>query len=276
VTFAGRIFASSNGGIQLSSTDGATFKALDGTPHDFSAVTCDVNGTAANNAWFAGAGGKVFLYNGTTFAEQTTPGSTNLNGIFANDTSDVYAVGDGGTIIRFGGTTWADQTGSSGTTQNLYGVSGITGNVLVVGAAKTILVSTNSGATWTAETSPIDTKFNAVSMVGNLGEAFAVGDGGRIIHRTAANTWVEQSTGVGQNLKAVYASSSTFVVAAGDEGAMLVYNGSTWATVTNPAQTAFSISGLLVPTTINGLAVGTDGTDGILLKLGTSGWAQLL
>jgi hypothetical protein len=286
VTGAGEIFASSNGAIQLRSIDdGATFQALDGTPHDFNAVTCNVNGTSAEDAWFVGAGGKVFRYDGSTFAEDTTPVSAALNAVHANDTSDVYAVGNGGTIIRFGGTSWADLTGSSGTIQNLYGVSGKTNNVLVVGANKTILFSASSGGAWTPElnipaTVADDQRFNAVSMVNTLGEAFVVGNGAKILHRTGLNSWEDQSSKItpitSQNLKAVYAPSSTFAVAAGDQGMMLVYDGSTWTQVTNPAQTAFSITGLLVPTTVNGLAVGTDGTDGILLKLGTGGWAKLL
>ena len=62
-------------------------------------------------------------------------------------------------------------------------------------------------------------------------EAFAVGDGGVILHRTGGS-WKQMMSGTTQNLRGVWAASPTDVWAVGHAGTILRYNGSVWTPVT--------------------------------------------
>ena len=75
--------------------------------------------------------------------------------------------------------TWT--TLSSGVTNNLRGVSGISGDVFVVGAGGVILESTDQGSNWNSVTNPsgIGPLYAAFQVPG--GKAFAVGDNADIL-----------------------------------------------------------------------------------------------
>jgi len=84
----------------------------------------------------------LFLYPVPVFSEEwilqrMNPGpyyynGVNLNGVWGNSASDVFAVGDRGVIIHFDGYTWSPM--SSGTTSSLNGVWGSSGvDVFAVG-----------------------------------------------------------------------------------------------------------------------------------------------
>ena len=62
-------------------------------------------------------------------------------------------------------------------------------------------------------------------------EAFAVGDGGVILHRTGGR-WTQMTSGTTQNLRGVWAASPTDVWAVGHAGTILRYNGSVWTPIT--------------------------------------------
>ena len=62
-------------------------------------------------------------------------------------------------------------------------------------------------------------------------EAFAVGDGGVILHRSGGS-WTQMTSGTTQDLRGVWAASPTDVWAVGHAGTILRYNGSTWTPIT--------------------------------------------
>jgi hypothetical protein len=62
-------------------------------------------------------------------------------------------------------------------------------------------------------------------------EAFAVGDGGVILHRTGG-AWTQMTSGTTEDLRGVWAASPTDVWAVGHGGTILRYNGSMWTAVT--------------------------------------------
>ena len=83
-----------------------------------------------------------------------------------------------GTILRTtnGGTTWTSQT--SGTTNELWGVSFTDANTgTAVGSEGTILRTTNGGTTWTSQTSGTTNQLFGVSFA-DANTGTAVGDGG--------------------------------------------------------------------------------------------------
>jgi hypothetical protein len=101
----------------------------------------------ANNVWAVGSAGTILKWNGTAWNPQTSGTSKQLNGIWGSDASHVWAVGAAGTILTWNGTAWnAFLTG----TDNFTGVWGSdANNVWVVGASGTILQW--NGTTWTGQ-----------------------------------------------------------------------------------------------------------------------------
>ncbi|MFH1018906.1 MAG: hypothetical protein V1798_12120 [Pseudomonadota bacterium] len=278
-TRGGDIFVSSDGGKPLVSSDGSTFTVLDSTKRTLNGVTCDVQNASATNVWFVGTGGAILFFDGSTLASQDSSTTNDLNAVFALDASEVVAVGNSGTIIRLGGGSWGPTTNSVADTENLFGIGGTTAEMFAVGTHKTIQVSANSGATWeaigTAVTNllPSGAQMNAVWVDPVSGDVFIVGNAGIILHRTGAN-WKLDETNTVSNLLAVQGTSNSGILAVGTDGVILVSDGTTWASVTNPAGESFSLTGVLALTS-GSFAVGTDGTDGILLKVVGSDWTQL-
>ena len=75
---------------------------------------------------------------GTWVWENPLPQGNNLEGVWASDASNVWAVGDAGTILKWNGSVWNGQ--SSGTTNLLVSIWGSdANNVWAVGIGGTIL-----------------------------------------------------------------------------------------------------------------------------------------
>jgi len=150
-----------------------------------------------------------------------------------------WSVGEHGTILNTndGGTTWITQT--SGTTNDLMGVSfSDNENGTVVGgwadwngnSSSLILRTTNGGKTWTKQTSGISnylygvafTDKNTGTVVGAYGTILRTTDGG-------AN-WTKQTSGTSYTLYGVSFSDSNNGTAVGDGGTVLRTNngGATW------------------------------------------------
>lgn len=61
-----------------------------------------------------GDGGIVRFWNGTTWGSQNSLVTTQLNSVFAANSTNVWAVGTGGVVRKYGGSTWSGQTSASG------------------------------------------------------------------------------------------------------------------------------------------------------------------
>ncbi len=108
-----------------------------------------------------------------------------FNGISMGSPTTGMVIGPGGAIYRTtnAGLTWSPQT--SGTTNTLHEVSMVdANNGTAVGVSGTVLRTTNGGATWVSEPNPLSgvTELFSVWFV-SPNEGWAVGVGGRIIHR---------------------------------------------------------------------------------------------
>ncbi len=178
----------------------------------------------------------------------------------AFSTSTVWSVGEYGRVILWNGSRLVEQ--ASGTTASLYGVDPIdASNVWAVGEGKTILRTTNGGATWTAETAP-DTGYGydlwGVAALSNT-NVYAVGgyDGfshALVLHRDASGWHVEQHYDTGGFMDVfAYSASAVWVVGQAPlpiAGRTLFYNGSTWSlrdTTRAPmAVSAYSASNVFV------------------------------
>lgn len=134
------------------------------------------------------------------------------------------AVGDGGAIYRntTGGMTGAWTAVSSGTVQDLYGVSYVNGLFVAVGAAGTLLTSPD-GLTWTAQTSNTNNSLRHVAFgvpSAGVGTYVAVGDAGAIVSSTDASNWTAQSNPTTQSFYSVCFGPDLQFIAAGTVGTL--------------------------------------------------------
>ena len=200
------------------------------------------------NVWVVGyvqPRGLAARFSQGQWVDTTLPaGTPTLYGVWASSASDVWAVGVAGTVLHFDGDGWSPVSISGPSpTQVLSGVWGTPdgGDVWVVGAGGIVLHGTRSGLS--PETSTITSDLTSVWGVGN-NEVWAVGSRGTAIRRNATGgTWAAQNHGLTQSiLYGVWLSGGTDVWAVGDR-VTLHYDGSGWASVSNPLDIGISVWG---------------------------------
>ena len=182
-----------------------------------------------------------------------------------------WAVGNYGTIIKTtnGGTTWDTQT--SGTTEDLLGVSFTNANNgTVVGLNGTILRTTNGGVTWIQQSS-VGGDLSSVSFIdANIGTT--VGDGGVILRTTNGGvTWIQQSSVAG-DLYSVSFIDANIGTAVGRFGKILrtTNGGVTW--IEQTSGTTGELESVSFTDANNGTAVGyIVGGAGIILRTTNGG-----
>lgn len=182
----------STGGITWTQLTGATTSPLNAVNYD-----------STHAKYFGvGAGGVIVALtpatSNTNWSLLTSPTPNALYALANNTTGFTVATGATGTIITSGdGATWADHTATSGTTQNLYGVtygydSTNARNVFVaVGAAGTVIYSVD-GVTWSAATSVTSNDLKSVSYGLAAGVFVAVGANGTVLTSPNGITWTAQ------------------------------------------------------------------------------------
>lgn len=212
-TCGNNIGISSKGTFAAVGASGAIYTSGDGktgwTDNSITNFTTNLNavtGYAANQnnsanpslRWIAvGDGGAVVYFDGTNWIVGGVPGSTanpntqNLHAI-THVLSNYTAVGDLGTVMSStDGITWTSHTTSSGTANNLNGVTH--GAVYVaVGDAGTIITS-GDGTTWTpVQSSPTTNNLRQVAAYSSIyGSIYvAVGDASTVVvSKDGGATW---------------------------------------------------------------------------------------
>jgi len=186
-----------------------------------------------------------------------------------------FAVGDMGTILSStDGITWFSQTATSGTTNNLNGVTH--GNIYVaVGDNGTIVIST-AGNTWTTPASwtPVlpYPALKSVTYYGNI--IVAVGDSGTVVtSKDNGATWMDVILPGSPNLVGVtakfhveanlvadpvlnYVSTAQFVAVDSSGNTYTSPNGTTWA---NASSTGISPTNAVVSSGFGNVAAGNSG-----------------
>ena len=259
----------------LKTTDGTTWSAL--TPPAASltlqAVACSADGSVVT---VTSSTGSVYrsVDGGGTWAT-TKPallGNVALRGVQMPDSSHVYVAGDYGTIATSAniGGTWA--TPAQGTTQNLlatYFVNSSTG--WAVGAAGSVLKTTDGGASWFGKTVATGSLRGVMFINGTTG--WIVGDAGTILKTTDGGaTWNPQTSGVATQLNAVWFADANNGWAVGSSGVirMTTNGGTTWTTSTSG--TTQSLNAVWFADASNGFAVGNAGTIRKTVNGGTTAW----
>lgn len=154
-----------------------------------------------------------------------------------NERYSIY-VGDNGIIFRSSGeTNITFEQKTSGSTQRLNSVratpSTFFETVVSVGNNGAIVLSTNTGNTWSVSAS--GTSANLYGVDFNNIYYFAAGDNGTIVYSLDGSNWFPLSSGTTRNLKAVSLSNqfASNVIAVGEKGTIIrsTDSGTNWTNV---------------------------------------------
>jgi len=136
-----------------------------------------------------------------------------LNNLRTEEFKGFVAVGESGTILTSSdGTTWTSRT--SGTSNDLQGVTFANSTFVAVGYSGTILTSSD-GTTWISRTSGTSNNLNGVTDANSTFEA--VGKSGTILTSSDGTSWTSRTSGTSNYLFAVTYANNTFVAGGGME-----------------------------------------------------------
>lgn len=204
----------------------------------------DVWATADNNVWTVGAGGKVYRYDGSTWATLTTPiPATDVAlTIWGSAANNVYVAAKS-TIYRYDGTSWSTATTAAGGAI-ITDLDGTAANdVWAVGQKGTILHW--NGTTWTSLGAPstpdagtADGGVPAVSLtaIRALGpnDAWVFASDGSI-RRWDGSAWNSLSSPTTSSITKPALISATEIFAPLYAGGIIRWDGAAWAAASVPA-----------------------------------------
>jgi photosystem II stability/assembly factor-like uncharacterized protein len=232
-------------------------------------------GTALTGPWTAGGTqlAAVSVTDGTRYQPTTWPTApTYVAGVHYLDATHAWASGTG-SISFYNGTSWSAQTpGTAVSLEQVFFANTTTG--WSVGAAGTIIATTNGGTTWAAQTSGTTNGFWDVECA-SATTCWAVGDAGTIRATTnGGTTWAAQTSGTTQVLWDVDCVSATtcWVVGAGGVILKTINGGTTWTAQTSGVTTR--LLGLWCISTTQCWATGDSGVIRTTTNGGTTWTAQ--
>gem|GEM_PF-917266 len=188
--------------------------------------TLDLNSvhfTDASAGWAVGRAGYIVhtTNGGDAWSLQNSNTSLYLSGVQFVSIDSGWIVGDAGLILFTddGGATWNSQvSGVSKDLKNLKFLSNTTG--WIVGLSGTILYTDNAGITWTS----IGPYTNAVLYdlsFAPSGKVWAVGSSGTVLFSEDGFNWINQPSGVNDDLFGVYFHNDTDGWAVGNNGIII-------------------------------------------------------
>lgn len=235
-----------------------------GQSASLAAVLTNTNEAGGSETWLVGGAGLVLKQTGELWNKVPVPVTEDLRAISAGSDGSVLAVGGHGTVLEWNGSLWT--AASSGTTAELYGAFGFSGDFFVVGTGGTILEKLPGNSTLVPRTS--GTTQTLYGVWGNLYESmWAVGAAGTILKWNGSSFSVEQSPTSG-DIDAIWGSSSSDIWAPTRQGEILHFDGVTWSVAYKSQQELFGISG---SDSLNVWAVGAAGT---ILRWDGKSWKQ--
>jgi hypothetical protein len=259
---ANDVWAVGDSGAVLHGDGTAWAPVPSGTDRDLRGVW----GSGASDVWAVGEGEVILHWDGRAWSTVLAPAvGPALMAVWGSAANDVWAVARGGTIVHWDGAAWTSV--SSGTTDDLFGVSGTSATNAWALSAKAILhwdgaawsesqrlvadlrAIWSDGATdgwavggpwpqrwdgtkWsqsaTGHDDLVDGTYGSVWGTAPT-DVWAVGTGGSIRHWTGA-AWVLSSSGTALDLGAVWGSGPSSVWAVGN-GVILHFDGARWRPV---------------------------------------------
>jgi hypothetical protein len=189
--------------------------------------------------WAVGANGTLMSRDGSNWIIHPLTITGYLASV-TSSSSQTVTVGESGAIL--GAATTAFTARTSGTTNNLFGLTWNGSVFVALGAAGTILHSTD-GATWVAASSP--TAQDLISSAWSGSQFVACGHNAAVLTSPDGSTWtLRTATAAGsENLLGAAFGNSTFVLV-GNAGTIIYStNGSTWnATTSHTTNALFGVT----------------------------------
>jgi len=200
--------------------DGVSWNSL-ATPATF-ALT-EVWGTSASDVFAVGGNGAAIHFDGADWSPIDVGAPAFLEAVWGTASSDVYAMGLAGSAYHWDGLAWSPIVLHS--VKSVYRIFGVGGVVWAVGEAGTI--HEHSGGGWQPANGGMTRDMKDVWTTPDGQEAFAVGGFGTIF-RFRAGSWAESPSGTLESLRSVSGTSAGDVIAVGENGAALHFDGAAW------------------------------------------------
>ncbi len=229
--------------------------------------------------WGVPGGGAAYVVGGLGRVERVTPNNVSvvsfqpsLRDVSMTSATSAFVVGWPSVLARWDGTQWQADAPPSGTPANrmMQGVwSDGPSNAWAVGELSTVLRW--GGSSWSIVSdslrpAAIRDGYNAVWGVGS--DVWAVGNS-TILHCRSASSCANESSGASSALLAVWGTSATNVLAAGDNGRIIRFDGTTWSAMNSPTTRALARISGTGPNDV--WAVG----DSVLLHYNGSQWSNV-
>ncbi|KYF75341.1 hypothetical protein BE17_15695 [Sorangium cellulosum] len=194
---------------------------------------------------FAVGSGPLLHYDGAAWTAMDLEWSVNLEGVWGRGPTDVFAVGSRsdvpeGVVLHYDGAAWTRM--ASPADVFLHAVWGDASSVFAVGSAGGDHAALQyDGESWTRMALPADPgspadpadpgSSNERMLTGVWGtdasDVFAVGSTGAVLHYDGSS-WAEMAPPTGIRLNGIWGHGPDDVLAAGDDGTVLHYDGVYW------------------------------------------------
>lgn len=213
--------------------DGVTWTQQDLPANSPQALT--VWGTSRTDVHVAGSGGHILHFDGERWSSQELDQSYAIQDMWGSSESHVFAVGNdmsgNGRILFFDGRSW---TALEETWERGFLAIGGTGpdNVYVSWDGASSFLHFD-GTAWSPVRGDTPAPPKSVWLEGATG--YAVGYDGTI-QVLKNGVWKSQSSGVTEDLEAVWGTGQGEAIAVGSKGCILRYDGREWSAVPSPAK----------------------------------------
>jgi hypothetical protein len=192
---------------------------------------------SASEAWAVGESATVLHYVAGAWAPSQNPATENLYGIWASAADNVWVVGGKGRIIRWDGTAWTNlQSNITSALRGVFGTSKsdvwVVGDSPILGASGVLLHWDGNSLSQVNGLPTVN--FNAVWA--KPGQAYVAGDNGILLQQQGAN-WPGLNTKTNMSLRTLWGTDGGGLLAAGDSGTVLYYDGTAVRSVTASAST---------------------------------------
>ena len=205
-----------------------------------------------NDIWIAGNG--IQHWDGLKFNEINLPisiwGQNQINKIWGISSSDLYIVGNSGSIAHYNGANWTQISNGaiSVDINDMWGMENISNNqTTILCTSSTIYYGGVENVLSLSGTTAVTTNTNGLpwSIRGIYFDSrcyYIVGDGIFYKHSLQDASWQNLVQGVTTNyVESIRGNASNDIIAAGDHGTILHFNGISWHNYTQQLNTSAAI-----------------------------------
>jgi photosystem II stability/assembly factor-like uncharacterized protein len=267
-------------GSAIARWDGVAWRLVDSPAGGWlNAVTM----LSAGDGWAVGSAGVIMRWDGVAWRLVDSPTQQSLYSVSAAGPNDVWAVGAEGAMLHWDGMRWIE---FSATPHHLRSVQMLSpSDGWAVGHRGTILRW--DGSDWLPVASPTTDDLYSLSMAGEdagwaVGGAFhetnstcGTGYYTSVLLRWDGVAWTQAAYPVSSRLFTISMISADSGWAAGQDGAILYWNGSGWNATTPYVDRSWTLDDIAMVSPSDGWAVGQANYTGLLMRWDGSAWSRV-